>query len=246
MSSRTYSFAELVENLSAATDETQLCASLQPIAEVYELRHYTYLLINLPTRTRAESHIVRSSYSEGWLNHYTKQNYFVIDPVVTAATAALLPVDWMQIDRRNPSSQRLFGEATEFGVGTHGLTVPIRGPSNDQAIFSLSGDVSDHDWRQMKPTLMRDLPAIACHVHAAVLRISAAEQVPTQPSLSPRERECLQHAARGMTNKEIAKKLNISERVVRAYFETARAKLNCHNRSHVISCAIGLGMIRPT
>jgi DNA-binding CsgD family transcriptional regulator len=63
--------------------------------------------------------------------------------------------------------------------------------------------------------------------------------------LSAREREVLSRAATGLNNDQIAHKLEISERVVRTCFESARHKLNCLNRSHVLTRAVGLRLVGP-
>jgi DNA-binding CsgD family transcriptional regulator len=77
-----------------------------------------------------------------------------------------------------------------------------------------------------------------------VLALDHAVALPFKP-LSAREREVLSWAATGLHNDQIAHKLAISERVVRAYFESARHKLNCLNRSHVLARAVGLRMVGP-
>lgn len=136
----------------------------------------------------------------------------------------------------------MFNEAREFGIGRHGLGFPVRGPLADHAVFTVTSDATASEWHERKSSYMRDLQLIAQFVHGKVLEFERGESFPIKP-LSAREREVLSWAARGLNNDQIAFKLNISERVVRAYFESARHKLNCLNRSHVLARAVGLRLV---
>jgi len=49
-----------------------------------------------------------------------------------------------------------------------------------------------------------------------------------------REKECLKCLVLGMTAKEIAKNLNISDRTVECYLGRIKIKTNCHSRSMLI------------
>jgi DNA-binding CsgD family transcriptional regulator len=91
---------------------------------------------------------------------------------------------------------------------------------------------------------MRDFQLLAHFVHGKVLELEHGVVLPFKP-LSAREREVLSWAATGLTNDQIAYKLSISERVVRAYFESARHKLNCLNRSHVLARAVSMRIVGP-
>jgi DNA-binding NarL/FixJ family response regulator len=53
--------------------------------------------------------------------------------------------------------------------------------------------------------------------------------------LSPREREVLEHLARGSINKEIAEKLSISVETVRMNVKHIYAKLHVHSRSEAVA-----------
>lgn len=59
--------------------------------------------------------------------------------------------------------------------------------------------------------------------------------------LTRRETMCLYYLFRGMTAKEIARKMNLSPRTVEQYLKQTREKYNCHKRSDLISKAINDG-----
>jgi DNA-binding CsgD family transcriptional regulator len=62
-------------------------------------------------------------------------------------------------------------------------------------------------------------------------------------SLSPREKDVLQHASYGESAKEIAAILELSEYTVRDYLKTATEKLNAKNRTEAVAKALRLGII---
>lgn len=62
-------------------------------------------------------------------------------------------------------------------------------------------------------------------------------------TLTRREREVLQQAALGMTNREIGAVLDIAEQTVKNHLSSAMRKLALHDRTHAVVIAIGQGLI---
>ena len=209
----------------------------------YDLRHAAYRAISLP-RHLEPNPVVIQTYPQQWVEHYLARNYLAIDPVVAAASSNLLPFDWSELSRRDAKVKQMFCEAVEFGIGRQGLTFPIRGPLGDHALFSITSDVDVTAWHRLRFNYMRDFQLLALLIHGKVLELDIGVELPFKP-LSARERQVLSWAASGLHNDQIAHKLDISERVVRAYFESARHKLNCLNRSHVLARAVSLRMVGP-
>ena len=65
----------------------------------------------------------------------------------------------------------------------------------------------------------------------------------TEPSesLSPREKEVLDLVSEGLTNKEVAQKLYVSENTVKYHMKNILDKLHLRNRSQVIAWAARRG-----
>lgn len=61
--------------------------------------------------------------------------------------------------------------------------------------------------------------------------------------LTPREREVLEHAALGMSNRQIGEALHIAEQTVKNHLGSAMRKLSLHDRTHAVVIAIGEGLI---
>ncbi len=74
-------------------------------------------------------------------------------------------------------------------------------------------------------------------------RVLPDEQKLGSDVLTPRENECLFFLVRGMTAKEIASAMQISNRTVEKYTATIRQKLNCNSRSALVEKASELGLI---
>ena len=61
--------------------------------------------------------------------------------------------------------------------------------------------------------------------------------------LTPRESEILQHLAQGLTNKQIAWKLSISEHTVKFHISSIYGKLGATNRTEAVRMGARHGII---
>jgi len=66
---------------------------------------------------------------------------------------------------------------------------------------------------------------------------------PTHSPLTKRQRDCLYYLARGMTAKQIAHQLNLSQRTVEHHLNTIKHKLNCHSRSELVEAALSMNLL---
>jgi DNA-binding CsgD family transcriptional regulator len=63
--------------------------------------------------------------------------------------------------------------------------------------------------------------------------------------ISPREMQCLQLSANGMTSLDIGEKLGIAERTVNFHFGNILSKLGALNRHEAIAIAVRRGLVSP-
>ena len=61
--------------------------------------------------------------------------------------------------------------------------------------------------------------------------------------LTRRERDVLEQAALGMSNRQIGEALSIAEQTVKNHLSSAMRKLSLHDRTHAVVIAIGRGLI---
>lgn len=205
------------------------------------LHNVAYAALNVPAPD-APRPLLSVTYSAEWQKHYVQSGYVDLDPIVRAGLGGILPIDWSEIDRGDPIIRKFFGEAQELDVGANGLSIPIRGRLGEFALFSVTSDEMEPEWRAMKRDLLRDLMVVAFNFHAAALRAcGAAEEQSVHMPL--REASCLRWKALGKTDEEIGRILGISPHTVRFHLESSRARLNTANTTHTVAKALALGLI---
>jgi DNA-binding NarL/FixJ family response regulator len=65
----------------------------------------------------------------------------------------------------------------------------------------------------------------------------------SRQGLTRRQREVLEQAALGMSNRQIGEQLNIAEQTVKNHLSSAMLKLDLHDRTHAVVMALGEGWI---
>lgn len=213
---------------------------LGTIRDHYGLSHVAYIASEIPGLADKQPYF-RCTYSDEWVNHYIEKEYVQIDPVLHQGRNTILPFDWRCFDRRRRDLRVFFGEAKLAGLGTHGLTIPVRGRYGELALISINSDMSDRDWKKDKIHYMRDFQMMSGFLHQSILRFENVEQEVER--LTPREKECLTWLARGKSIDDISVILGISRHTVRVYSDTARAKVNGLNITHAVAKAITLNLI---
>jgi DNA-binding CsgD family transcriptional regulator len=225
---------ELLTEIKELADPALIPAILARLLDIYGLESVAYLGSGIIGEPGAGPYLA-VTYSDEWVDHYKAKRFVEFDPVVQIGMRRMLPIDWATFDRTGERVRRLFGEATEFGLGRHGISLPVHGQNGDRALVSVTSDASDRDWRTLRLHYMRDFQLLALHMHEAILRL--AGQPITRTKLSPRERECLLWIAEGKTHWETAMILGLSEHTVRCYLESARHKLGAANNTHAVNKA---------
>lgn len=225
---------ELLSSLESIADGAELVAFMEFLVDAYDLKTCAYMGFDVTARPEQGPYLA-VTYTQEWIEHYKAQQYVNIDPAVHIGMRRILPTDWENFDLRSDDVRRLFGDAIEFGLGRHGISLPVHGQHCDKALVSISCDAGILEWRHRRLQYMRDFQMLALYIHQAVLRLEG--RVVEQMRLSPRERECLQWAAEGKTAWETAVILGLSERTVRCYLEGARYKLGAANNTQAVNKA---------
>jgi DNA-binding CsgD family transcriptional regulator len=235
-------FAELFGKPSDIETLTEGDTFLKDVQRFFEIKHVAYLGVNLPVKSH-QNYYAHNSYSGEWAMRYQTQNYVSIDPIVKRGLTSLLPIDWGNVNDLSDKQREFLGEAREFGVGTQGLTFPVRGMSGETAIFCVNADMSDHAWRSFRKTYMKELRIISDFFHQRVLERTAPGNIALEEVLTNRETECLKWCAEGKTYWETSMIIGVSERTVRFFMENARHKLNCLTNTHAVVTAMSRGLI---
>lgn len=214
-------------------------ADLRELRDEFELANIAYFGLpsfgSLQTPPRLEV-----TYEDVWVEHYRARGYANSDPVLSNGLRATSCFDWSHLGRSSDASREFFGEASEFGIGQNGLTIPIMGQGRPIALVSFTSNEKASNWRRFVSTQKSALHivGVAIHEHIWMNKTPVVGE-----ALSRREQECLSWAAVGKTAFETSIIVGISERTVRHYLETSRKKLDASNITHAVVKAISSNML---
>lgn len=183
------------------------------------------------------------TYPPEWVQHYVENDYIRIDPVVQGCYQRFHPVDWKRLDWSSKSARAFLQNALKHGVGNQGLSVPIRGPNGQFAMFTVSHHCSDEEWAAFIEEWQRDLIIIAHYFNQKALEIAGDRAPERTKALSPRETDALTFLAMGYGRGQVSEMLAISEHTLRVYIESARFKLGAANTTHAVAKALAEGLI---
>ena len=221
-----------VETLDALND------SVIALRDVLDVEHVVYHSVNSTGRQYAAL-----TYSPQWVGRYLEKDYAKIDPVVQSCYRRFHPVQWKQLDWSGKIAREFLGEASEGGVGKQGFSVPIRGPSGQFALFSVSGNAADDAWQSYTSGRTADLILVSHYINQKALELERGSDVMEAPGLSPRETDALTMLALGFSRAQAAEHLSISEHTLRVYIEGARFKLAAANTTHAVARALMSGLL---
>lgn len=207
------------------------------LRDAYKLANVVFHLVDAPEAIE-KNPLLLVTYDEQWVERYTARDYFRVDPIVVVGSRGFLPLDWDSVDRSRRGMHELFTEAESYGVGNHGLTVPIRGPNHEKSLVTATTFETNREWAQRRLSLLRDLHVPAHFFHDRCLTFTDLRSSPRQPKLSRREVQCVQALARGRPPKLIAYDLGLSISAVRLYICSAKIKLGASTTNQAIAKAV--------
>jgi len=225
----------LIERIDRVSKNNELNSILKEAKETYWLKNLSYAGFNMGELT-IKKPFVAVTYNKEWINHYTDNHYFELDPVLKIINKSILPIDWQSFDISNRKIRKFFAESQDAGVGENGISIPVRGRYGDLSVFSLTSNGSEREWIDFKRQYMRDFQVLAVHFHESVLNTNKVD-IP-EFNLTARELEVLYWASCGKTADEIATILTITERCVRFHIGNILQKMNSSNVSHAVAKGI--------
>jgi hypothetical protein len=200
---------DLLARVKQAADLTDLSGVLASLRGPYGLANVIYHAVSIPSSNIANP-ILLLTYEDEWVRRYTERDYFQIDPVVRFGRKGFLPLDWSEVDHETQEARRFFREADEYEVGRRGVTLPIRGPSGERALFTVTSNVAEREWIKNRTLYMREFQILGHFVHDRAVELSGYRILKDAIHLSTREKQCLALTIRGLHNKQIAARLNLS------------------------------------
>lgn len=236
-------FEETRQAIERAASVDELSAVLKEMRDETGLTHLVYHAVHVPAAEK-ENPLLLLTYDDAWVKRYVEHDYFRIDPVVQAGVRGFLPIDWLTVEHYTKEARHFFQEAKNYGVGCHGMTIPIRGPVGEHALFTLNANVSDEHWHRWRFSYLRDVHLLAHYFHDRAMRLSGLRAASELRPLARREKQCLDGVMRGQVPAQIAAALNLSVSAVHAYLRSARRKLECTTLTHAVATAMRLELLR--
>ena len=229
------SYIEQLQNVATLDELNDQVVALRDLLDV---EHVVYHSVNSTGEQYAAL-----TYSPDWVQQYLDQDYARVDPVVLACYRRFHPIDWKRLDWSGKNARNFMGEAIDSGIGNQGFSVPIRGPSGQFALFTVSHNTSDDRWKLYTEEHTRDLLLMSHFVNQKALEIERGTDHVQMVSLSPRETDALTMLAMGYNRAQAADSLSISEHTLRVYIESARFKLAAMNTTHAVARALSQGLL---
>lgn len=181
------------------------------------------------------------TYPSEWVEHYKLKRFADVDPVLSIGFNSIEPINWATFKNQNSKQKALFEDAQEFGVGSQGITIPVRGRTSERGLFSFTSNMKTRDWSIFLNENLFTLQILANSSFSAFLNLTEPALLPVK--LTPRETECLKWTSNGKTALEIALILNLSPNTIKYYLETARHKLKATTISQAVTKAIYLNLL---
>ena len=228
-------FCDQLASCNTLEDLHEFVASLRSL---FQVDHVVYHAAN----RQGEPYAI-VTYSNEWANYYEKEELYRIDPVVIHAFQRFHPYDWKALPWDTKPARTMLVDAVAAGVGDQGLSIPIRGPNGELAVFSLSHKASDAVWLRYCEIHMQMLLLAAHYLHQKARAIEHQGEKRLYRTLSPREKDALSYLGGGKSRSQIADQLKISEHTLRVYIESARFKLGAANTVNAVARAVSNGLI---
>jgi LuxR family quorum sensing-dependent transcriptional regulator len=184
---------------------------------------------------RFEQSVIIRKWPIGWFEHYAREDFVRVDPVIRRCWQTVQPFEWTEArfdPEREPGAREVMGRAHDFGL-KRGFSLPIHGIDGYAACFSMSGSHLDL-CKRTKPAIH----LMAMYAFNRVHQIVQPRRSKVSNPLTGREREVLRWAATGKSAADIAEKLSITERTVTAHMGNAMSKLQAANKTQAVVNAI--------
>lgn len=228
--------------IEALDDADKLTGLLANFCSTFGFAHATYYC-RCHSVIQEDREALHTTYPKEWIWHYFNHKYQLHDPVLVQGHNSILPFLWDTLDLESPDSREVFNAAQEFGVGGNGLTIPLRGPVNNTAMFSICPCGSSNDWSNFIAESLSDLVYSAHLIHCCALDLHGFIKLKDREHLSRRESEVIRWAARGKTAWETAQILGLKEKTISFYISNACVKLRVVTKTQAVARAIAEGLI---
>jgi LuxR family quorum-sensing transcriptional regulator LasR len=242
--------SQLAEIRQAILEHRPLEPVVTGICRKYGFEQFVYGAATVPLPDRESRSLVWTTMPDAWVREYDREAFIEVDPRIVETLTKRAPFVWdaAGYTGRGPRVDAFLAAAARHGIRS-GVVIPLSDPVYIRLGIGFNSPISPiSDARRDEiESALGDLMLLGAGFHDLFVANYAGSDGTGAESgkpLSPREVQCLQMAARGMTSSEIGFKLDIVERTVNFHFANIVTKLGVLNRKEAIAVAVARGLIR--
>lgn len=224
----------IIQDLSGSNNLDDIKKILLQTLNYYGLNDFGYA-VQFPSINKTEHPYIFTGYEQPWVDHYTSNAYYTIDPTILYSARNIIPIRW---------SDQLFAPCPQFrnesrDAGLHnGATYPIHGMHGEKGLFCIAGKA------EISNEAFIIINSLVSFLHNQILHVDLKNNTYFNlPTLTIRETEYLQWLAIGKNMDEISSIMNISYRTAVDYGEKLKKKFQCTSKQQVLTVAIMKNMI---
>ena len=237
--------SELTATIASAPDIPEVAEACRSVAHALGFEHFIFGF-RTPISLTQPCQFILSGYPREWREHYDRNSYLAIDPVIKRSLGSVMPFGWDELDMSEPRVAQLFREAAEHGL-RHGLSVPVHGGGGEGGVLSLARPQPPlPEAATARQGLFQQAQWFATVLQTKLRQLVFEENTPSSRQLTRRERDCLRLAADGHSAQDIARTLQIAERTAVFHLNHAEEKLGARRRQHAVALGVALGQIEPS
>jgi len=234
--------------LAAASSGRPLVSAMQDLMRGHGFDHFMYERLPATRSARAARCWCWATHSRAWLDLYDRRSYVEVDPRVVHTFDQATPFVWDSATLRGRTHlSRFLDDAARFGIRS-GVSLSFRDAGRARIVVTLNSAVSPVG-RERQTRIANGIGEymlLATRFHDVFMAPAVARE--TDPDslrdeLSPRERQCLQMAAAGLTSAAIGRELNVTARTVQFHCNNVYLKLGVANRQQAIARGVAAGII---
>ena len=235
---------DLTAAIESAPDIPEVAAACRQVAAALGFEHFIYGF-RAPISLTQPCQFILSGYPRAWREHYDRNSYAAIDPVIRRSLTTVVPFGWDELDLSEPEVAQLFREAAEYGL-RYGLSVPVHGGFGEGGVLSLArAQTPLPEAAGERQHLFQQAQWFTVVLQQKLRALVFQESAVLTPKLTRREVECLRLAAEGQSAHSIANTLKIAERTAVFHLNHAEEKLGVKRRQQAVARAVALGQVEP-
>lgn len=239
------SLTDLIEELNHLDSMESFERCFESICQICDLEYYLFASVTASSFITPDIFVL-SNYPTDWYKRYFSEDMKKHDPVVRHCFENSSPIVWSALEKSpkyaTPQGLQLLQKSRDAGL-VDGLSVPIKAPSGEIFIFSLStGKQENYSARLMDAVLYALYFAHTAVETCIRINIGSTNMKP----LTPKENEALFWACEGKTAWEISQIMGVAERTVNFHMSSVTTKLCAVNRQHAVAKAIFNGLVKPS